>query len=255
MELNLSNLITPLLVVGLRVSGLVLFAPVFGSPVMPMRLKAVLVIALTAVLYPVFAARTPGFALQQWPMLVIHETVIGVAMGLAANLVFDAVQLAGQVLSIQMGYSLASILDPQTQAESTVMAMFHQTIALLIFLGLDVHHALLRAVAGSFDYLPVETARLTPAFVASTLKVGEAVFSLGVQIAAPVLAATLVADVVIGLLGKASPQMPLMLLGTAVKSLLGAAVLLSVIRYWPEFMERGFRGSLIYVEQLLHLAR
>ena len=172
-----------------------------------------------------------------------------------SNLLFEAVQLSGQVLSVQMGYSLVNILDPQTQAESTVVALFHQTIAMLLFLGFNVHHALLRTVARSFDTIPVGTARLGPAFVTETLHAGTAIFGLGIQIAAPVLAATLVADVVIGLLGKASPQMPLILLGPAVKSLLGAAVLMGAVRHWPDLLESCFRQSIIYAERLLHLAR
>jgi flagellar biosynthetic protein FliR len=176
-------------------------------------------------------------------------------VGLAANLVFDAVQLAGQVLSIQMGYSLVNILDPQTQVESTVMALFQQTIALLVFLGLNVHLALLRVVAGSFVSLPVSAATISHAFLVAALKIGALVFALGLQIAAPVVAATLITDVVIGLLGKASPQMPLMLLGPAVKSMLGAAVLVGVVQYGPDLMEHRFRESLAYAERLLWLAR
>ena len=255
MEINLTNLIAPLLTVGLRVSGLMLFAPVFGSAALPVRIKAVLVIAITAMLYPALASRVGVVALTDWPLLAIHELLIGMALGIAANLVFDAVQLAGQVLSIQMGYSLVNILDPQTQVESTVMALFHQTIAMLVFLGLNVHLALLRVIAESFEYLPAGAARLSPALAAATLRIGASVFSLGLQIAAPVVGATLVTDIVIGLLGKASPQMPLILLGPAIKSMLGAAVLLGVMRYGPGLMERCFQNSITYAERLLHLAR
>ena len=87
-------------------------------------------------------------------MMVFSELLIGIALGVATNIVFDGVQMAGQVLSVQMGYSLVSILDPQTLAESTVVATFHQTIAMLIFLRLNVHLWILRALARSFDYLP-----------------------------------------------------------------------------------------------------
>ena len=87
-------------------------------------------------------------------MMVFSELLIGVALGVATNIVFDGVQMAGQVLSVQMGYSLVNILDPQTQVESTVVATFHQTIAMLIFLRLNVHFWILRALARSFDYLP-----------------------------------------------------------------------------------------------------
>ena len=255
MEINLPNLITPVLAVGLRISGLMFFAPIFGSAALPPRIKAVLVIVLTAMLYPALAPGVRAVAIAEWPLVVVHELLIGIGVGLAANLMFDAVQMAGQVMSIQMGYSLVNILDPQTQVESTVIALFHQTIALLIFLGLNVHLTLLRAVTDSFEYLPVCIASVGPAFAGATLRIGASVFSLGLQIAAPVVGATLVADVVIGLLGKASPQMPLMLLGPAIKSMLGAAVLLGVMRFGPDLMERGFRDSLAYADRLLRLAR
>jgi len=146
-------------------------------------------------------------------------------------------------------------MDPQTQVESTVMALFQQMIATLVFLELNVHHALLRVVAASFSYLPVGEAKFSAPLAASLAGLGGAVFVLGLRIAAPVVAATLVADVVIGLLGKASPQMPLMLLGPALKSLLGAAVLMGAMTYWPDLLQRGFAQSMAYVENLLRLAR
>ena len=83
--------------------------------------------------------------------------------------------------------------------------------------------------------------------------VGE-VFSLGVQIAAPVLSATLAADIILGLLGKASPQMPLMLLGPAVKSVLGILVLIVTLKYWPDLFRRLFMDSMTNGAHLFHLA-
>jgi flagellar biosynthesis protein FliR len=81
------------------------------------------------------------------------------------------------------------------------------------------------------------------------------VFVIGVQIAAPVLCATLFADVALGLLGKASPQLPLILLGPAAKSILGILVLISAIRYWPSLFETLFSRSMVTADHLLHLAR
>ncbi len=242
------------MVVGLRVSGLMLFAPFFGNATVPPRIKAVLVIAITAVLYPVYSSHMPVVDLSHWPVLVASETVVGIAMGLATNIVFEGAQLAGQILSVQMGYSLVNILDPNTQVESTVIAFFHQSIALLIFLGLDVHHWILRAVAHSFEYLPPGSATLNPMFIQAVLHEGVVVLNLGIQIAAPLLSATLLADMVLGLMGKASPQMPLMLLGPAVKSMLGVLLLGVTLRFWPHLFERYFSESIGYSEHLLHLA-
>jgi flagellar biosynthetic protein FliR len=232
-----------------------LFAPFFGSAVVPPRIKAALAIAITAVLYPVYSPHLQAVTLSHWPVLVASETVVGIAMGVATNIVFEAAQMAGQVLSVQMGYSLVNILDPSTQVESTVVAFLHQSIAMLIFLGLDVHHWILRAVAHSFEYLPPGSATLNPLFVQALLHEGAIVLELGIQIAAPVLSATLLADIVLGLMGKASPQMPLMLLGPAVKSMLGVLVLGVTMRFWPHLFERYFSESIVYTEHLLRLAR
>ena len=255
MNISLIQVIGVLLAIGIRLTGILLFAPFFGSMVIPTRVKVVLVVALTAMLYPMTASKIPQMTMSQWPLLVISELMIGVAMGVVTNLVFDGVQMAGQILSVQMGYSLVNILDPQTQVESTVVASFHQTIAMLIFLRLNVHFWILRALARSFDYLPPASGHFSGNFVAAAMHAGGDVFAVGIQIAAPVLSATLLADIALGLLGKASPQLPLMLLGPAVKSVLGILILISALKYWPCIFEHMFLNSLDQADRLLHLAR
>lgn len=255
MNISLVQIIGATLTIAVRLTGIMLFAPFFGSIAIPVRVKAILVLALTALLYPMTSARMPQITISQWPMMVFSELLIGVALGVATNVVFDGVQMAGQVLSVQMGYSLVSILDPQTQAESTVVATFHQTIAMLIFLRLNVHFWILGALAKSFYYLPPATGHFGADFVTAAFQAGGSVFAIGIQIAAPVLSATLFADIALGLLGKASPQLPLMLLGPAVKSILGLLILISALKYWPDLFEHLFLNSTSQAERLLHLAR
>ncbi len=248
------NIISGFLFIGVRLSGLMLFAPFFGSDALPARIKAGLVLALSFVLYPMVAPHFPVVPLSHWPLLVFSELLVGAAIGIATQLVFDAVQMAGQILSVQMGYSLVSILDPNTQAESTVMATFHQALAMLIFLRLDVHLWILRAIGTSFTYLPPGSAHLSAAFVRTALSAGAAVFTVGLELAAPVLSATFLADLVLGLLGKASPQLPVMLLGPAIKSLLGLCVLVATLKYWPDMFRAFFLDAMQLAERLLHLA-
>lgn len=255
MNVSLITVFGAVLTISVRLTGLMLFAPFFGSTSIPARLKAMVVLALTVMLYPSLASRMPSLQIAQWPMVVISELMIGMAMGVATNIVFDAVQMAGSVLSVQMGFSLINILDPQTQVDSTVVALFHQTIAMLIFLRLDVPYWILHALVRSFEYLPPSSGVLTAAFVAAVLHVGASVFVLGVQIAAPVLSATMVADVALGILGRASPQLPLLLIGPAVKSVLGLSILFAALKYWPRMFERMFLNSVELGERLLHLAR
>ena len=255
MQISFADIIQALLSIGVRISGLMLFAPFLGSIVIPARIKAVLVLVLTFLLYPMISKTLTPMPLNEWPLLVFRELLLGVGMGIATSVVFEAAQMAGSILSVQMGYSLVNILDPNTQVDTTVMSMFHQSIAMLIFLRLDVHLWLLRAVGNSFTYLPPGTCRLTQPFTMALMGAGSMILSTGVQIAAPVLSATLLADLVLGLLGKASPQLPVMLLGPAVKSLLGLGILIAALKYWPEMFRTLFLNSMGFADRLLHLAR
>jgi flagellar biosynthesis protein FliR len=254
-DIPLLTLISAFLTIGVRLSGLMLFAPFFGSVVIPARIKAGLVLALTLLLFPVVSHDMTPHTAAEWPFVVFTEFAIGAGMGIATNAVFEAVQLAGQILGVQMGYSLVNIIDPQTQVDTTVMAMFYQSIVMLLFLRMDVHFWLLRAIGNSYLYMPAGATHLSSLFTGAVLKIGGQVFGLGIQIAAPVLSATLVADIVLGLLGKASQQLPVMLLGPAVKSLLGILVLIATLKYWPDLFHRLFLNSLTNAEQILHLAR
>jgi flagellar biosynthetic protein FliR len=118
--------------------------------------------------------------------------------------------------------------------------VFYQAIVMLIFLHMDVHYWLLRAIGDSFLYVPPSAGHLSGLFTLAVLNTCGRVFGLGVQIAAPVLAATLVTDIVLGLLSKASSQLPVMLLGPAVKTILGVLVLITTLKYWPDFFTRTF---------------
>jgi flagellar biosynthetic protein FliR len=255
MQIPFMDVIQALLAIGVRISGLMLFAPFLGSVVIPARIKAVLTLALTFLMYPLISKTLVPTPINEWPLLVFRELLVGIALGIATSVVFEAVQMAGQVLSVQMGYSLINILDPNTQVDTTVVAMFHQSIAMLIFLRLDVHLWLLRAIGNSFAYLPPGSAQLTRPFTLTLIGAGTSILLIGVQIAAPVLSATLLTDIVLGLLGKASPQLPLMVLGPAVKSLLGLTVLFASMKYWPDMFRSLFLDSIAYADRLLHLAR
>jgi flagellar biosynthetic protein FliR len=254
-QLPVLAIVSGILTISVRLSGLMLFAPFLGSTAIPSRVKAILVLALTLLLFPTVGQSMGTHPLAEWPLLVFMEFMIGVGMGIATNVVFEAVQMTGQVLGVQMGYSLVNILDPQTQVDTTVMALFYQSIVMLLFLRMDVHYWLLRAICNSFIYLPAGSTHLSSMFTMAVLKIGGQIFGLGIQIAAPVLSATLVADIVLGLLGKASPQLPLMLLGPAVKSLLGLLILIATLKYWPDLFRRLFMESLMNGERILHLAR
>ncbi len=124
---------------------------------------------------------------------------------------------------------------------------------MLLFLRMDVHYWLLRAIGHSYLDVPPGALHLSGFFTMSILKLPVRYSAWAIQIAAPVLAVTLIADIVLGLLGKASPQLPLMLLGPSVKSLLGLLVLIATLKYWPDLFNRLFTEAMTNGERLLHM--
>jgi len=251
--LHLETLVWAVASVGLRVSAVVLFAPFFGSSTLPVQVKAALTVALTALLYPV----TRGIAgvPVDWLQLVVGEFGIGLLLGLALQFIVEAAQTAGQLLGFQAGYSLVTLLDPQTQADTPVLASLNQTVALLMFLELNVHHWLLRGLAASFSYLQPGTVVWRGEMGAALLRAAGGIWLAALQMAAPAIVATMLVDIALGFLAKASPQMPVLFLGLPIKTVLSLGALIGTLALWPGFFEQRFAAGVALGEGLLHLAR
>lgn len=241
--------------VALRLGGLLTFGPFLGDRAIPNRVKAGLLIALTALLVPVTPVRAVLVGPVEWIQMALGEWLVGMLMALSLATVFEAVQFAGQFSGIQLGLSLATLFDPQSEADSPVLSVFYNLIALLIFLQLNVHHWVLRAIRRSFDDLPVGSVVASQLLSRELLRVVGSLFALGIQIAAPVLAATMMIDLVLGFLSKASPQLPVLLFGIPLKNLAGYLLLMAAITLWPGILERRFALAIDAAERMMHLAQ
>jgi len=251
---HLDQLLSAGVFVGVRISGLMVFCPFLGSAAISRPVKAILVLTMTALLYPLREPLHLELHSWEWAGIVITELMIGLLLGLTTNFMLEAAIMAGQMLGVQMGYSLATLFDPQTQADTPVLAELHRMGALLIFLQLDVHHWILRALVRSFTYLPAVGSFGAMTIATGLFRAAGGIFLAGLQIAAPVVVATLLVDVGLGYLGKASPQLPVLFLGLSLKNLLGLAMLTGVVAYWPQTISRHFSNSIGIGERLLHLS-
>jgi flagellar biosynthesis protein FliR len=241
--------------VALRVGGMLTFGPFLGDRAIPNRIKAGLLIVLTAVLVPVTPVRPLLVGPVEWVQMVLGEWLVGLLMALSLAAVFEGMQFAGQLSGIQLGLTLATLFDPQSNADSPALSVFYNLITLLLFLQLDIHHWVLRALSRSFEYLPVGSVVATQLVSRELVRVVGSLFVLGIQIAAPVLLATMMIDLVLGFLSKASPQLPVLLFGIPVKNLTGYALLMGAVTLWPGILERRFAIAIAAAERLLHLAR
>jgi len=169
--------------------------------------------------------------------------------------VFEGMDIAGQIISFQFGFSLANVIDPNSQVEVTVLSTIHTLAALTIFMQLGVQRWLLRATAMSFQMIPPGSLISLRSPVDGLIKASGAMWLVGAEIAFPILLATMLADLTIGFLSKAAPQFPAMLFGMSFKVLMGLAVLYATCVFWPRLLGHYFFHALTTLEQLLTVAR
>ena len=236
-----------------RVSMLMVFGPFFGGTAIPLPVKAGLTVAVTAILYPTLQPLSGPRDASAWLAVMLGEAAVGLVIGLVMNYVFEGIELAGAVAGFQMGFSLETAIDPATRAASPVLAVFYQTLALLLFLQLGMHRWMLLVLARSYSYLPVGAARVGAAGTAMLLRASGRMFLTGIEMAAPVLLVTFLTDLAMGLLNKASPQFPVVFTSISIKNLTGFALMMITIGLWPGILRGYFEQALATAERILHL--
>ncbi|MGA9931900.1 MAG: flagellar biosynthetic protein FliR, partial [Terriglobales bacterium] len=132
------------MVAGSRVTGVLVVAPFLGSAAVPPRIKVGLAFLLTAFMAPLVPTLPSALSTSALVLLLLGEFAIGFLLGLTLQLIFEAGQIAGQICGVQMGFSLASLINPDnSQADSAVLSTFYELIVLLLFIQLGVPHWLL----------------------------------------------------------------------------------------------------------------
>jgi flagellar biosynthetic protein FliR len=215
-----------------RILGLIATAPLFGNASIPVSAKVGLGVLLTMVMAPAIPA-LPGADPVSWAglMIVIEETLIGLGMGFAMRIVFAAVEMAGEVASLTMGLGFASFFDPQTKGRSSAVSQFLALIATMAFLAANVHLVLLQALAESFISMPISATPMGAGASFALASWGERIFSAGLQLSLPIVAALLVTNVALGILTRAAPQLNLFGIGFPISLGVGMLVISLALPY------------------------
>ena len=209
-----------------RVGAVLAVAPPFASVAVPRRVRALIAMALTVGLLPTVTTTTHPATSGELILGIGGEVLIGLAMGLALSLVFTAAQWAGELVTQQMGLSLSEMYDPGTGGSVGPFAHAYWLLAVVVFLGANGHHALLRGVAASFQAVPVMSLSAGAPIV--TLMVGllQSATGLAIQLAAPVFVTMLIVDLALGMVGRTMPHLGMMTVGVTVRSIAGLVVLI-----------------------------
>ena len=211
--------ITGFLLLACRVAGVTAVAPLVGSQRVPMRVKAALALAISAVLAPCAGPAPECGGAVEMGITAVGELALGLTIGFAAKLIFAAVQMAGEMADMQSAFGFAGVVSPQTGERVSVIGQLQMSVAWLVFLGADGHHVVLHGLAASLAAAPLGggAGMAAPALTHATA----GLLATAVRIAAPIVAAVMLADFALGLLTRAAPQMNLLAIGFPIKLAVG----------------------------------
>lgn len=218
----LLNSVELFLLIFVRMTGLFVIAPIFGRN-MPTYVK--IGIALTTAILMASVVKVDhiieinGYLL--YAFYIIKEFIVGLVIGFVAYALFTSIYIAGQIIDMQIGFGMVNVFDPITNIQVPITANLYYMIAMMIFLATNGHHVLIKALYQSFRLVPIASSGIGPNMKDNIIDVFQQMFSIGFKIAAPIVAAILIADVVLGIISKTIPQMNVFVLGMPLKILVG----------------------------------
>lgn len=222
--LNFDLAVTFLLIFA-RIGSFIVTAPIFGGSNVPALAKTGIAFAFSMILLPVVAAPDLVTGGAGWfALAVAREACVGLLTGFIVNMILQTFNVLGQIFDLHIGFLMSSFFDPSSGGQTTLIAKFLYLMGIVLFFTMDGHHMLLLGMAKSFEILPLDTAVFSLASSGlAIIRSFSRMFSVAVQISAPVIAVVLIIDVCLGLLGRTAPQMNILMLGFPVK--IGAGIL------------------------------
>jgi len=233
-----------------RVSGMVALAPFFSSTALPMRVKAVFAGAVAWLLAPVVASLPHAQTAISFSA-VVGELAVGLGYGLSLALVNEMLLFAGQIAGVQFSFSLVNLLDPESAVQTPLLGDLFQLMGTLVLITAGLDRILLASMVRSFRAVPLGTYALTPPTALAIVRAAGGIFLAALELAAPVLAATMLVEIAVALVGKLSPQLPVMSLTVPLKTLTGFVILGGALALWPRFIEARFASLLDLAERLI----
>ena len=241
------------LLIFFRMGGILTFAPIFGNRSLPPQSKVGLALVLTIAVLPVLPMNMTAVSLSIVGLLlsVAREMLIGMLLSFAAQLVFVGIQYAGELISVQRGLSLATVMDPQFESQSPAISQLQNTVALLVFLAMDGHHWLLNGLALTFDVIPIGGFHYTELLAEELLSVGGKLFVIAFQVGAPIIIALFLTTLALGLVSRAVPQLNVFSVSFPIKIAIGFAALAVSLQFSGSVLQYLFRQMQMDLQVLI----
>lgn len=236
-----------------RIGGLITVAPFFGSATIPVPVRAFFTLGLGLIMLPVLwpGPETQAVPLLWYGLFLGRELLFGVVLGMAASVLFYAVQVAGQVVDTQIGFGMVNVLDPHTGEQLPVMGNLFYLLATVLFLVTEGHHHLLQALYSSFELIPLGASVFTRwVWHDLGLLMGH-MLVMALRIALPLSGVLFLSDLSLGIIARTVPQMNVFILGIPSKILVGFLFLSLILPVYGWLLRYLFNYIFYHLDLLL----
>ena len=221
----------------------VMLAPGLGGRQIPSMVKIGLTAMTAIALVP--SVTLPALGSSGLPMIVLREAAVGLSLAFALQVLIAGAEFAGHLGSYQIGFSYGATIDPISGMRSTMLVSLYGMLATLAFFAVNGHHALLRALAMSYESVPIGAARVNASLVASVRDMLAMVFVVGVKLAAPVLIVLLIVELTIGLISRAAPSLSFMVIGYPIRIVVGLFIIGTLLYSVPAMTQSMLEAALM----------
>jgi len=234
-----------------RIGGLIAAMPILSGKTVPLKVKVAVVLGLGVVLAPVIHLPPIPFDIGLIAAGLAGEMAIGLTIGLAVRLFFSALELAGELVGVQMGFGIVQLFDPATSNHTSVVGQFFTLLASLVFLSLNAHMLIVATIVSSYEAIPVFGATLPTELGEEVMRLSRQMFVIGLKLAAPVLVMILVINVLLAILGRAVSQINVFVLSFPITIAGGLAVLSLAMPFTVQLLAREIERLEVVIDDLL----
>ena len=241
----------------LRIGAMLVMIPVMGERSVPLRVKAGLALLISLLVFPLIRAEIPHLQADAEiiaiTLAMAGEVLIGVIIGFAARIVFAGIQFAGDMIGIQMGFSIVNVIDPLSSTQVSVMSEFQYLIAMLVFLSIDAHHMFISAMIDSYRVVSPFDYHFSGPLIQSLILFSKGLFVIAVKISAPVMAVLLFTNVSLGVVARTVPQINVFIVGMPLQIAAGLIIFGLTILLFVMLVQRTLHSLNSEVYTLLRL--
>jgi flagellar biosynthesis protein FliR len=228
-----------------RIVSVLWFIPLLSSRFVSTLFKAGLSLLIAFLLYGSVNITVAGDVFSNpysFLLLTLREVFIGVTIGFVAKIVFSSINVAGDIMSLQAGFSFARFMDPFTMTQVSVLEQVKNLLAIMVFFAIDAHHIVFQAISASFTELPIGAAALREPLLHYVVNATARVFSLGFKIGAPIIVTLFLVELAFGMLSRMIPQVNIFIEGVPIKILITTIMLIVSIGVTVPVIANLFKG-------------